>query len=328
MPLPFILLGAALLAGGVGAKKGYDGVSDMNKAKKIGKDAESKYENAKKGTENYRSIVNDTANKYGNFKISVLTDTVKPFLDYLKRINQKYAGKEYETLASIDVSEDNLKQLEEVTIKATSVVSGGATSIATGLALQGGTVFFVQSLAAASTGTAISSLGGAAAANATLAWFGGGSLASGGLGMAGGTVVLGGILVGPALAIGGFLLATQGQKALTKSTEYAAEVDKAVANMSIMRTALQGIKSRIEELHNLLIELNDRAKIEISKLLSILDFDANDINSVQLFQKNALLIKAIGEIINTPILDAKGNISELSGKVSVKIKGMINSKEL
>jgi hypothetical protein len=40
-------------------------------------------------------------------------------------------------------------------------------------------------LGAASSGTAISSLAGAAATNATLAAIGGGSLAAGGLGMAG-----------------------------------------------------------------------------------------------------------------------------------------------
>ena len=45
----------------------------------------------------------------------------------------------------------------------------------------------------ASTGTAIASLSGAAAQNATLAWWGGGSLASGGFGMSGGLAVLGGI---------------------------------------------------------------------------------------------------------------------------------------
>jgi len=47
----------------------------------------------------------------------------------------------------------------------------------------------------ASTGTAISSLSGAAVPKASLAWWGGGSLASGGFGMTGGMVVLGGISV-------------------------------------------------------------------------------------------------------------------------------------
>jgi hypothetical protein len=43
----------------------------------------------------------------------------------------------------------------------------------------------VGMLATASTGTAIGTLSGAAATNATLAWLGGGALSAGGFGMAG-----------------------------------------------------------------------------------------------------------------------------------------------
>lgn len=55
----------------------------------------------------------------------------------------------------------------------------------------------VSLIGSASTGTVISSLSGVAATNATLAWFGGGSLATGGAGMAGGFWVLGGIVAAP-----------------------------------------------------------------------------------------------------------------------------------
>ncbi|MEZ9119293.1 hypothetical protein [Vibrio cyclitrophicus] len=55
----------------------------------------------------------------------------------------------------------------------------------------------VSLVGSASTGTAISSLSGVAATNATLAWFGGGSIATGGAGMAGGFWVLGGIVAAP-----------------------------------------------------------------------------------------------------------------------------------
>ena len=57
----------------------------------------------------------------------------------------------------------------------------------------------VGALGTASTGAAIGGLSGAAASSATLAWFGGGALAAGGLGIAGGTAVLGGIVAAPAI---------------------------------------------------------------------------------------------------------------------------------
>ena len=55
--------------------------------------------------------------------------------------------------------------------------------------------------ATASTGVAIGSLSGAAAKSATLAWLGGGSLASGGFGAAGGMVVLSGAVAVAAVAL-------------------------------------------------------------------------------------------------------------------------------
>ena len=56
--------------------------------------------------------------------------------------------------------------------------------------------------AAAGTGTAISSLSGAAATNATLAFYGGGTVASGGFGVAGGALVVGGAVAIVAIGVG------------------------------------------------------------------------------------------------------------------------------
>lgn len=69
-----------------------------------------------------------------------------------------------------------------------------------GLAAVGSWVF-VSLLGTASTGTAIATLSGAAAYNATLAWFGGGAIAAGGGGMAAGATTLGLIFAIPAIAI-------------------------------------------------------------------------------------------------------------------------------
>lgn len=334
--LPFILIGAAtLLFGGVGVKKGYDGVSDMNTAKKIGKDAESRYSWAKYELERKRSEVNSDVQEFGNFKLKILTSTIKNFLGYLKQIKQKYNEKEFETIASIHISKDQLKQIEENSTTALKVVSGalqviggGATSIATGMALQGGAVFLVATFGSASTGTAISSLGGAVATNATLAWFGGGSIAAGGLGMAGGAAILGGIIIGPALAVGGFMLASKGEKALTKATEYAAEIDKAIAEINLVKSSLNGIQNRVSELRFLLLEFNKRTIVEVNKLIEIKDFDLNNEYCVTTFQKSAILIKSLSEILNTPVIDNNGKLTDISGKVSINMRKLLNSNQL
>ncbi|MEH6756458.1 MAG: hypothetical protein V7676_02975 [Parasphingorhabdus sp.] len=77
-------------------------------------------------------------------------------------------------------------------------IAGGAGA---GAAVAAGSWSLVALVGSASTGTAISTLSGVAATNATLAWFGGGALAAGGAGMAGGTLVLGGVTLAPVIAV-------------------------------------------------------------------------------------------------------------------------------
>jgi hypothetical protein len=80
-----------------------------------------------------------------------------------------------------------------------SAVAGVAGTI--GGAVTGGAIMATAiALGTASTGTAISTLSGAAAVNAALAWLGGGTLAAGGWGVAGGMVVVSG---GTLIAVAG-----------------------------------------------------------------------------------------------------------------------------
>ncbi len=66
----------------------------------------------------------------------------------------------------------------------------GAGSLVVGSVAYYGAISYAMAYGTASTGTAISSLSGAAATNAAFAWWGGGSLAAGGSGVAGGATVL------------------------------------------------------------------------------------------------------------------------------------------
>lgn len=78
-------------------------------------------------------------------------------------------------------------------------IAGAAGSLA-GSATGAGMMAAVAAWGTASTGTAISSLSGAAAQSATLAWWGGGSIAAGGGGATVGAAVIGGVVVIVAIA--------------------------------------------------------------------------------------------------------------------------------
>ena len=91
-------------------------------------------------------------------------------------------------------------------------VLGSGSGAAVGAGAATATYLTVASIAAASTGAAISGLSGAAATSATLAAIGGGSLAAGGLGIAGGTALLTGIVALPVIAaVAGAVLASGGR---------------------------------------------------------------------------------------------------------------------
>lgn len=78
----------------------------------------------------------------------------------------------------------------------------GTASTGAGVALTYGAMWVATTYGTAGTGVAISSLSGAAATNAALAWLGGGTVASGGGGMTAGTLVIGGGMVAAAVAVG------------------------------------------------------------------------------------------------------------------------------
>lgn len=131
---------------------------------------------------------------------------------------------------------------------ASAIACGTATGLAaggvTGALVSFGAYSLAGLLGTAGTGTAISSLSGAAAVNATLAWLGGGTLAAGGLGMAGGALALTGLIALPALLITGISL---GAKSETLCAEAMSELEK----MRVKEKEFEVINERLREIARL-----------------------------------------------------------------------------
>lgn len=114
-----------------------------------------------------------------------------------------------------------------------------------GAALGVGSWTAVSLLGSASTGIGIGTLSGVAATNATLAWFGGGSLATGGLGMAGGGIVLGGVVIVPMIGISAWLT----HKEATRIQQAVNDIERA---NETNREAVDRLKDRIQKVTALL----------------------------------------------------------------------------
>jgi hypothetical protein len=205
------------------------------------------------------------------------------------------------------------------TLEAKRFAAGGFQAVGAAYTAGQGAVALAGLFGTASTGAAIGGLSGAAAWNATLAWLGGGSLATGGGGMALGGLVLGGIAVGPALMIGGFVLGGQGEKALTEAHSYEAQVNEEIAKLDTFEDFLEQVQRRIIELESLVNSLNDRAIDSLIKLETQTFVRERDVAK---FQQVALLIKALVEIMKTPVLNAEGNLNEATGTLKTKYRNI------
>lgn len=127
---------------------------------------------------------------------------------------------------------------------AISTTKGAVAGLSTAL----GAWAIVGSFGTASTGTAISTLSGAAASNAILAWLGGGSIAAGGGGIAAGTMVLGGLVAIPAIAITGLFQHLQANKKIEQLKKEELKIIKSIGQIKNNLLAFEAMEERSQEL--------------------------------------------------------------------------------
>lgn len=314
---------------------GMQAVEDRKKSIKTREEADVLRAEIEETNEALRDDLNDTLETFGKYRLEALSATVGKFLHCLELMNQRAKGKEYELLSEIDIMTEEVKEMESVDMKAsdalrTLAVGGGFAAvgiIGTPAVVTGA----VTALCTASTGTAISSLSGAAASNAVLAWLGGGTLAAGGGGVAAGTVVLSAMTATASIGLAAIAVGTLASRFYArKNTEaeaYLADVKVWAEQVQASWTVLAGVKNRIIELHDLTARLHEKSEDYMNILEELApNFDPNNEDNVKLFQQCAIMAKSMSELAQTPILDADGNISEQSRIVASKTETILNTE--
>ncbi|MHC5764710.1 MAG: hypothetical protein ACYTXI_03610 [Nostoc sp.] len=317
--IPLILGFIALGTAAFGAVKGAEGFGNMNEAKEIGERAEKRHSDAVSELKADWEATNKLAEEYGQLQLDVMMSTIGGFVDFIERNIGKAKHSENKFLEGLEgISVQQIKEYKAAAVEAEQFFKGGAKAIGAAAAGYGGAMSLATSVGVASTGTLIGGLSGAAAWNATLAWLGGGSLVTGGGGMALGSLVLGGITVGPAVLIGGFVLAGEGEKALTKAREYNAQVNTAIAKIEAAKDFMQQVRRRITELQGVFECLNKSAILGLQELESLPSFNKN--RDASKFQKVALFVKALAEIMKTPVLDSEGQLNPVAATIQAKYR--------
>ena len=310
MPIPIIFTVLSVAVGTYGVKKGHDAYKKKKKAKSIVDNAEYKFNTKKDKTEKKQSYTNTRLIDLGELKVSIFTNEIKTLVELMSKCKKSSSLFEDKTY----FSEQELSSLNTAVNTSLKISSGLASGTAAGVLSGMGAYGAVGMLASASTGTAIGSLSGAAATNATLAWLGGGSLASGGFGMAGGTMVLGGLVAGPFLAVGGMFLDSRAEKNLTEAYKLESEADKAIESMKLISTGLDSIIARVDEIEDVLYETIERFN-EVKDNLSQEYCDDKE------FKVLMSLGKTLKNLLDVPVLDENGQAnSNMTTKINQVLK--------
>ncbi|MGQ0631973.1 MAG: hypothetical protein ACT4P1_13120 [Sporichthyaceae bacterium] len=309
MPLPLIPVAIALIcSGGIGIGAGAVGAAEMAEAKKIAERASRRNKDAiakhKKAEEKTGSHLAD----YGRRQIEVQTTTLADWVTWLETNERKVKRLDRVAIGGVQTPRLDLPTLRKL-VHEGRLIQGGVSAAVSAVVAQQAALSGVQALAVAGTGTAISTLSGAAAQSASLAWLGGGTLAAGGGGVAAGGAMLTGFAVAPALLIGGITLAIQGEKAQSKAKAYAAEVDVAIAATDVQIDLMKRLRRRCDEMRRVLDRLDRRCRDSLAKLAR-LDFDPE--RDLALFQQTALLMAELGQVLDTPLLGEDGDLSNAS----------------
>lgn len=313
---------------------GYQAYHDRKSAQQIREVCDKLYDEAFKVTNVFRERLDDRISSFGNKRLISLQNTTGKFLHLLKDMGQNNNIREYAVSKGIGFSIDSLEKMERIDMEVSKAIESSAIVGGLGAAAAMGTPTIVTStvasFASASTGTAIATLKGAAATNATLAWLGGGSLATGGGGMAAGAAVLTGIKVaatgGVALIASGLLASTYYSKKLTEVKEKQKAVEIEVNNIKIMWELLESINERTNELKVLTSQLEKRIQTQLEFLYPLsVDFDNKDEYYSKVFQKNGTLIISMNELSQTPLLDKEGNLSSESMNIVEETQKVLNT---
>ncbi len=335
MPVPLLFIGAAVATGGLGIGKTIKAGIDANNAKNINNNANALVEAATDKLNGQRKACGDALSSLGQEKITILNQSVSEFLDTFTKIKnvdfRDTVG--LEELKKFHIDQNEFTDIKAMVNFAGSLAGGAIAGTAGGALAAFGAYGAAQAFAFASTGTAIASLSGAAATNATLAFFGGGSLAAGGLGMAGGTAVLGGLVAGPALMVMGLVAGHAAKKDLEKAITNKAEAIRIASQLSTASLQCETIRRRTYMFYNLLARLDTYFLPLIYKMEDIYQKEGDDYaqyspESRKVIASCASFAVSIKSVLDTPILTDDGLLTEASGEMVTNIEGFLNNMHI
>ena len=320
MPLPLLIWGAAAAATGYAGKKAIDTIDDNSLAKHTNEWAESSYNAAMEELEDARQNTQASVESLGELKFELWEKAMIPFSEAFAKIKNIEINKSANDYSGSlpAITQSDFLNIQAQSLEMKEVVSGGVMALGSGGLAGLASYGAVSTFAAASTGTSIAGLSGIAAQNATLAWLGGGSLATGGGGIALGTAVLGGLVAAPVLIVGGMIMASKAEAAKEDAFANLAQAELAIEEMKTAVVVTNGIKLRFDEMKVVLEALHLKFAPMLDSLEKLVETNI-DYSSYSEDDKKGLMIcasiaKTIKNLIDCPMLDEDGTVTTSSAE--------------
>ena len=232
-------------------------------------------------------------------------ETLREAAKFLVRANVKDRNFDESFEMSFHDFEELKKKIEVSMIDLAASLGGGAMGGAVvGAAASGAAYKIVGSFASASTGIAIRSLSGIAARNATLAWLGGGSLASGGGGVAAGAALLARIVWVPLAAVPIVVTWAKAQKVHNQVEEEIAKIKQSEAEIGKHKAELNAVLARAREISESIHEVEQALK-EILRTASV--------DVIEDVYRVASLANALAELLDLKTFPFTAEENDLGG---------------
>jgi hypothetical protein len=305
--LPVAILAGSALAGGGGAIAGAMGGVQIGRAQLQMRHNAGRYERRYDSHSEQVARANEALRALGQEQENAQREVIFRMRDFLERHEKQVRAHAHLIVAGVDGSTSRIVEAARLDRDVAGWIGGVTGSVAVGAATPAALRKAVTSRMKASTGTAISSLHGAAKESATRAALGGGSLEAGGGGMSLGGTVLRAAPVGTGVLIAGLAVKNRGAKARTEAEAYRTEVDIAIAQLDIRDQLLRGVQDRARELEEILTTLSARA----TNALDLLESEPFDIEAhADRLQAALILVVSVREVATAPIADDEGNLDE------------------
>ena len=272
MPLPLILGVAAAVAGSAGLGLGVHGGVKMKRANNKLEEAKRRNKANRTRLKRINKRTCHTMDDLGCTEMKVLSG-FQEFSDFFEKIKNR------PEFADVKIGNVTIPRFEGEEIKQASVgasiliggLSGATLGTAGGFAASGATTAAVMAWGSASTGTAISTLSGVAATNATLAALGGGSLAAGGGGVALGTTILGAATLGVGLLVGGAIFSFTGSRLSSKANKAWEQMLENELKINDICAYLSDLQRTSERYNKLLLKMHSLYLKQLEKMRNIVE---------------------------------------------------------